>query len=252
MLKKIIFQTRILEVLLLATIYVIGLSLMAIGVGLEKELKLILFFILVLTCVYVTGKLLVNEAYAIAKIIEKHKIENHEENNNANFDQNKPVTAIHEAGHALVARIKCKHFITKCVSIKCKGDYNGYVENIKPKNLGLYTKSVLYSEICMHLAGIVAESLIYKEHSAGCRSDLKEAKDVAFKMLEVYGMGKHFMYSNEEKNAEVEEILQNARREVEQIIKFYMPILLTIQTELIEKECLDRIQIEEIFEKSGI
>ena len=252
MLKEIIFQTRILGVLLLAIIYVIGLSMMAIGVGLEKELKLILFFLLVLICVYVTGKLVVNEAYAIAKIIKKHEIENTKGKNNVNFDQDKPVTAIHEAGHALVARIKCKHFITKCISIKCEGDYNGYVENIKPKNMGLYTKSVLYSEICMHLAGMVAENIIYKEHSAGCSSDLKEAQKVAFEMLELYGMGRRFMYSQEEKNAEVEEILQNARREAEKVIKANMPILLEIQMELVEKDYLDRIQIEEIFEKLGI
>jgi cell division protease FtsH len=103
--------------------------------------------------------------------------------------------AIHETGHALLAALFDKYFELKKVSIQSTysgaGGYTVFNEYRNISESGLYTKDLLTKRLVIALGGKAAETIMYGEEqvSLGAVQDLKQANDLAKKMIGNFGMG---------------------------------------------------------------
>jgi cell division protease FtsH len=98
------------------------------------------------------------------------------------------ITAYHEAGHALVAlELPGTDPIHK-VSIVPRGMAMGVTQLLPEEDRHYYPKSYLMNKLAVALAGRVAEKTVFDDLSTGAQSDLKEATDLAVKMVAQWGM----------------------------------------------------------------
>jgi len=103
--------------------------------------------------------------------------------------------AIHETGHALLAFLFREYFEMKKVSIQSTyngaGGYTIFNEYLNITEGGLYTKDLLRKRLIVTLGGKAAETLFYGENhvSVGAVQDLKQANELAQRMIGNFGMG---------------------------------------------------------------
>ena len=98
------------------------------------------------------------------------------------------ITAYHESGHAILA-IELEHCNNLHeVSIISRGWAAGYTMTLPKEDLHHTLKSHLLDEICMTMGGRVAEKVAFTDVSTGAIQDLKQASEIARKMVEEYGM----------------------------------------------------------------
>ncbi|MBU2524611.1 ATP-dependent zinc metalloprotease FtsH [Patescibacteria group bacterium] len=98
------------------------------------------------------------------------------------------ITAIHEAGHAIVG-----HILPECdpvhkISIISRGMALGVTWFLPEEDKHLYSKSKFEAELSSLLGGHVAEKLTFGEVTTGASNDLERATDIARKMVTKYGM----------------------------------------------------------------
>lgn len=98
-------------------------------------------------------------------------------------------TAIHEAGHALVAHLERPGSVNQATVLP-RGRALGFVESIPENEYGSITAAELRSRMRVALAGRAAEILVYGADgaSAGCSQDLEMATRVAAMAVTRYGM----------------------------------------------------------------
>ncbi len=128
-------------------------------------------------------------------------------NDTRDFSAKKRV-AIHETGHALLAALCDTYFDLKKVSIQSTyngaGGYTIFNEKRNITESGLYTKDMLLKRLMVALGGKAAETIMYgEEHvSVGAVQDLKQANDLARRMIGNYGMGSKLkvFYNNDVDN----------------------------------------------------
>ncbi len=98
------------------------------------------------------------------------------------------ITAYHESGHAILA-IELAHCDNLHeVSIISRGWAAGYTMTLPKEDLHHTLKSHLLDQICMTMGGRVAEKVAFTDVSTGAIQDLKQASEIARKMVEEYGM----------------------------------------------------------------
>ena len=103
-------------------------------------------------------------------------------------DEDKKVTAYHEAGHAIVA-LKMPH----CdpvheVSIIPRGAAAGYTMTMPDTDDNHVSRGKILDEICMCMGGRVAESIALDDVCTGAIGDLKRASELARRMVIEFGM----------------------------------------------------------------
>ena len=110
-------------------------------------------------------------------------------------DEAKRRVAIHEIGHAYLAKYYSEYFELKKVTIQSTyngaGGYTLFNEYQNITESGLYTKDLLQKRLVITMGGKAAESIFYGDQhvSLGAIQDLKEANSLAKKMIGNYGMG---------------------------------------------------------------
>jgi cell division protease FtsH len=103
--------------------------------------------------------------------------------------------AIHESGHALMVLKYSNYFNLQKVSIQSTysgaGGYTIFNENAEIKEGGLYTRDLLKKRLIITMGGKAAEKVYYGNDfmSLGAIQDLKEANQLAQKMIGNFGMG---------------------------------------------------------------
>ena len=103
-------------------------------------------------------------------------------------EKEKKITAYHEAGHALVAAsLKDADPVHK-VSIISRGSAGGYTLKLPTEEVRLKTKSQFIADITTMMGGFVSEQEIFGDVSTGASNDLKEASDLARRLVTKYGM----------------------------------------------------------------
>jgi cell division protease FtsH len=100
----------------------------------------------------------------------------------------KEISAYHEAGHALVARLLPNADPVHKISIVARGVMGGYTRLLPTEDRYLMTRSQFKDMIATLLAGQTAEDLIFKETTTGAQNDIEEATKLARKMVTSYGM----------------------------------------------------------------
>ena len=103
-------------------------------------------------------------------------------------EKEKRNTAIHEAGHAIVAHILPTQDNVRQISIIPSGRALGYTLTPPSEDKYSESKQEMKERIAMMLGGRVAEKLVFGDYTGGASNDIQRATEVARKMVTVYGM----------------------------------------------------------------
>lgn len=191
-------------------------------------------------------------------------------------DEEKENTAYHEVGHALISKLLPNCDPLHKVTIIPRGMALGITMTLPEKDHLTYRKEQLYDQIAMLLGGRIAEELVFGEEkiTTGASNDIQRVTDIANKMVTSYGMSKDlgpmtFGTHNEhvflgrdfghEKNyseevafkidKEVKSIVDEQYKRAKQLLTDNRDIMEELVKVLLEKETLDKEEVDEIIEK---
>jgi len=102
--------------------------------------------------------------------------------------EEKRITAYHEAGHTLVARLLPGTDPIHKVTIIPHGMALGVTQQLPEDDRYHYTQSYLENRLAVAMGGRVAERLVFGEVSSGAQNDLKHVTGLAEKMVCQWGM----------------------------------------------------------------
>lgn len=188
-------------------------------------------------------------------------------------EEEKKTTAYHEAGHALVARFLPHADDINKITIVPRGRAAG-VTWFLPDESDFKYKDQLECELAVAFGGRVAEELIFKRISTGAANDIKQATDLAGKMVRTFGMSENLeplsydqgddniFIGREMKQAreysentaqkideEVARLVKNSHQVATDILKENMEILHALSTLLLEKETVMGAELDELIKK---
>ena len=191
-------------------------------------------------------------------------------------DDDKKITAYHEAGHALVAYFTKLADPVHKITIVPRGRAMGLTAQIPEVERYNYSNQYLLGKLDILMGGRCAEKIIFNNFTTGAGNDISVATDIAKKMVCEWGMseavgpmalgkkdqevflGKEMSKANdfsEEKSRlvdnEITMLIKNAEKNATIILKKYLKQLHDVSKILIERETLDRSQFEDIV-KNGI
>ncbi len=98
------------------------------------------------------------------------------------------ITAAHEAGHTLVARLLPGTDPIHKVTIIPRGRALGVTQQLPDDDRHYYPRSYLMTRLTVLMGGRVAERLVFGDLSTGAQNDLKVATELAEKMVCQWGM----------------------------------------------------------------
>ncbi len=187
-------------------------------------------------------------------------------------EKEKRITAYHEAGHALVARVLPNADSPHKISIVARGMALGYTKQLSEDRY-LMTSSQFRDELAVLLGGHSAEMVILGEASTGAQDDLRRATKLARRMVMDFGMseklglrtfgerqemvflGKEIAeqkdYSERialEIDREIDRIIREAQKVAADVLRENKAKLVHLAETLIARETLDRKDLDEIFE----
>lgn len=100
----------------------------------------------------------------------------------------KEITAYHEAGHALVAKMLPQADPVHKITIVARGMAGGYTKQLPAEDRYIATNSQFKAKIAISMGGRLAEEIMFNEMSTGASQDFKDATNLAKKMVTSYGM----------------------------------------------------------------
>ncbi len=103
-------------------------------------------------------------------------------------DEDKRLTAYHEAGHAIVTKIVSPAEKVHQISVIPSGRAAGYTLSLPKEENSHMRRSEMIAKIETMLGGRAAEKIIYGDVTTGASEDLKRATSVARSMVTRYGM----------------------------------------------------------------
>ena len=182
-------------------------------------------------------------------------------------------TAIHEAGHALVAKLTKGADPVHKVSIIPRGRALGLTAQLPVDDRHNYSREYIEGMLAILMGGRAAEEIILNQMTTGAGNDIERATGLARKMVCEWGMsdklgpmtfgqkqeeifigrdfGMHRDFSEElahEIDLEVRTIITKAKNAAEAIITSNKPILLKISDLLLERENVDGHEIDLILD----
>lgn len=189
-------------------------------------------------------------------------------------DEERTLTAYHEVGHALVAKMLMHTDPVHKISIVSRGRALGVTWFLPENDKALESKAHFLDELAASLGGRAAEELIFgKEYiTTGASNDIEKATALARNMVTRFGMSEAVgtvNYSNphssvflgrdlgEQRNyseniafaidQEIKNIIEQAYIKAIKILTTYRKTLETIAVALIEKETLDNTEFDQFF-----
>ncbi|HZX20869.1 MAG TPA: ATP-dependent zinc metalloprotease FtsH [Clostridia bacterium] len=186
-------------------------------------------------------------------------------------DKERRLTAYHEAGHAVVARLLPDSDPVHQVSIIPRGRAGGFTMILPTEDKYYATKTEMENIIVHLLGGRVAEKLVLNDISTGAQNDLQRVTSIARAMVTKYGMSEKLgslSFSDEEEvfvgrdfhstknysesiaaeiDKEIRRIVDEAHDRTEKLLTENMDKLHAIAQALLVTETLDAEQFEMIF-----
>lgn len=188
-------------------------------------------------------------------------------------EEEKKITAYHEAGHALVARLLPGTDPVHKVSIIPRGRALGVTMQLPEEDRHGYSRTFLRNNLVVLLGGRVAEELVLDEMTTGAGNDIERASKMARKMVCEWGMsdviGPQAVGSHEEEvflgrewghtnqvseetarlvDAEVKALIEEARRRCRALLEENQDILHAIAAALLERETITGADIDLLIE----
>ncbi len=192
-------------------------------------------------------------------------------------DKEKEITAYHEAGHALIARLLPGTDPVHKVTIIPRGRALGLTQQLPTSDQYTHAKSYLLNTLCILLGGRVAEELIFGEITTGSGNDIERASDMARKMVCEWGMSEELgplTFGKKEEQIflgreisqhrdfsegtaiKIDEAVQNlvldANKKVFKLLGEHIEALKAMAEDLLEKETLDSNDLKRILSAHGI
>ena len=103
-------------------------------------------------------------------------------------DQEKRVTAYHEAGHAVVSHLIPEADPIHKISIIARGHAAGYTIKLPTEDKRLHNKAEFLADLAVLLAGQAIEKQVFKDITTGASSDLRKATTLARQLVTEFGM----------------------------------------------------------------
>jgi len=183
----------------------------------------------------------------------------------------KRITAYHEAGHALVARLIPDTDPIHKVTIIPRGRALGLTQQLPIDERHTYAKDYLLNTLSILMGGRAAEEIVLEMQTTGAGNDIERASDIARKMVCDYGMSEelgpltygkkdeqiflgreitqHRDYSEftaQRIDKEVSRIINEAHGRTANLLKTNLESLHKIAQALLERETLDVRAIDEL------
>ncbi|MGH4018671.1 MAG: ATP-dependent zinc metalloprotease FtsH, partial [Pseudonocardiaceae bacterium] len=187
-------------------------------------------------------------------------------------EQEKKITAYHEGGHALAAWAMPDIDPVYKLTILARGRTGGHALTVPEDDKNLMTRSEMIARLVFAMGGRSAEELVFHEPTTGASSDIEQATKIARSMVTEYGMsarlgavkygqeqgdpflgrsaGRQPDYSLEvahEIDEEVRALIEASHTEAWEILNTYRDVLDVLVVELLERETLQRKDLERIF-----
>lgn len=188
-------------------------------------------------------------------------------------DNEKKLTAYHEAGHAVVAKLSSNKDPVHMITIIPRGDAGGFTMYLPEEDRSYMSKTEMEDSIVRLLGGRVAEKLALDDISTGASNDIERATKIARAMVTTYGMsdelgpmaygtddeevfiGRDFNkmrnYSEEvaaKIDKEMRRIIDNAYNKTETLLSQNMEKLDRVAQALLEKETISGKEFEMLFD----
>lgn len=191
-------------------------------------------------------------------------------------ETDKRITAYHESGHAILAKLLPNCDPVHEVSIIPRGQAAGYTMTRPDNDDNHLTKSKLLDDIVMALGGRVAEELIIKDISAGASGDIQAVSKRARLMVTEWGMSEkvgpisygsekevfigrdmatHVNYSEETAgiiDREVNRIVTDALQKARKLLSENKPLLDNMARLLIERETIFTEEVDMLMEGKSV
>lgn len=103
------------------------------------------------------------------------------------IEKERNLTAIHEAGHAIVTYNCPTQDKVHQVSVIPRGGAGGFTLSLPEKDIMYRTRNEMREDICTLLGGRVAEQLVLDDISTGASNDIERATKIAKAMVTRYG-----------------------------------------------------------------
>ncbi len=228
---------------------------------------------------------LVNEATLLAAKLDKKEVTMEEfdiakdkvlmgpERKNVIINENeKKVTAYHESGHTIVAKLLPHSDPVHKVSIIPRGMALGVTQQLPVDDRYTYDKDYLLNRISILMGGRAAEEIVFNKITTGAGNDIAKATEIAKKMVCEWGMSPlgPISFSDENKEVflgrdmalkqtysentaniidkEIKNIIDKSYEEAKEILSSNRDKLDKMANVLLEKEVIDAKEIDEILE----
>lgn len=188
-------------------------------------------------------------------------------------EEERRITAYHEAGHTLVARLIPGTDPIHKVTIIPRGRSLGLTQQLPIDEKHTYPKDYLMNNLVIYLGGRVAEELVLNQMTTGAGNDLERATELARKMVCDWGMSgelgpltfgkkeeqiflgreiaQHRDYSEETArkiDLEVKRLVLDAYQRAQTLLKENLEVLHRLAQFLLERETLDGDTIDRIIQ----
>lgn len=186
-------------------------------------------------------------------------------------EDEKKITAFHEAGHALVARMLPGTDPVHKVTIIPRGRALGLTQQLPTDDKYTHSRSYLQSRLAILLGGRMAEEIVFHEITTGAGNDIEQATNLARKMVCDWGMSdamgplsfgkkeeqiflgreisQHRDYSEStavQIDVEVKKLVVDAMHKAEQILTDNRDVMDAMAAELLERETIVLEDMEDI------
>lgn len=191
-------------------------------------------------------------------------------------EQDRRITAIHEAGHAIIAETLPNCDNVQEISVIPRGNAGGYTLTFDEKDRTHMPKQKLLDSITMMLGGRTAEELMLEDITTGASNDIERATKIARKMVAEWGMsdslglisfgegeeifvGRDYQrqvpYSQElacKIDKEVKAIIDNAHLQAKKILESKKDVIEKVEKILLDKETIYKEEFEMLFNGASV
>jgi cell division protease FtsH len=186
-------------------------------------------------------------------------------------DEEKKITAFHEAGHTLVAKLLPGSDPVHKVTIIPRGMALGLTQQLPIDDRHTYHKEYLLNNLSIMMGGRAAEELVFKQITTGAGNDIERATELARKMVCEWGMSErmgplafgkkeeqiflgreiaqHRDYSEltaQAIDAEVNRLVMENYQRAKDLLQRHIDKLYLLAEGLLEREVLEASEIEAI------
>lgn len=188
-------------------------------------------------------------------------------------EKERKLTAVHEAGHAVVSRMLPGYDSVHMITIIPRGRAGGFTAFLPDDDIMHFTtKTEMQNELVSLLGGRVAEDLVLGDISTGASNDIERATKLAREMVTTYGMSEkigtltygsdsdsvfvardmsHTKDYSEEVAAEIDEEMRrfvgDAYNKAKNLLKENMDTLLRVSDALLDRETISGNEFEILF-----